>query len=215
MSAGSDPASIVSLRRICPGVPLIAVFIAEPNARGTDGARAGESSREAGVAHVFNIPTPNALVAALRRLSQKTAKTAQKSGSVLSIDDDEAMRSLAEQLSLEDAGYAVVVAADRIKGLEALRTSPIDIILVDMRMPGLSGADVCRRVQADPSTTELPVLVVMGIDALGEKLSAFDAGANDFLSKPYGDEELVGKVARLISMAESRHMANRIGRTRR
>jgi signal transduction histidine kinase len=102
---------------------------------------------------------------------------------VLVIDDDPIMRELA-CAKLAEAGFQPRVAADGAEGLAILRSEGADIVISDVDMPGLSGFDLTRAVRADPTLSEIPVIVVTGSERPDAVEQAFASGATSFLAKP-------------------------------
>lgn len=106
---------------------------------------------------------------------------------VVVIDDDAAMRLACEQ-ALSKVGYQVTAFADGAHGLEALGTTRPGLVVVDLKMPGLSGLDVITRIHAiDPTIT---IVVITGYATIGTAVDAMKAGAYDFLPKPFSPDEL-------------------------
>jgi len=108
---------------------------------------------------------------------------------VLIADDDADHRELIT-LALTKLGHAVVQAADAASALLALDAGGIDAVLLDVRMPGVSGIELCRRLRASPATADLPIMLVSA-DVNGHRImAAMEAGADDYLTKPYHRAEL-------------------------
>jgi adenylate cyclase len=116
--------------------------------------------------------------------------------STLVVDDDPVNRGLLTHL-LTQEGHVVIEVADGPAALETLERKPIDIVLLDIRMPGLDGYEVCRRIRANPATQTLPVVMITA-EGPEEKLSALDAGADDFILKPFDRSELLARVRSLL-----------------
>ena len=113
------------------------------------------------------------------------------SGLVLLVDDDRALReAVARALRLE--GFDVTLAVDGPEALELAATSPPDIVVLDVAMPSLSGLDVCRRLRDRGARSS--VLMLTAKDAIGDRVAGLDAGADDYLVKPFALDELLARV---------------------
>ena len=117
---------------------------------------------------------------------------------VLAVDDLEQNLRLLDAV-LSPRGYGVITAASGEEALEQLERHDIDLVLLDIMMPGIDGYEVCRRIRAVPRWRFLPVVM---ITASGdqEKRHALEAGADDFVSKPFDQAELIARVASLARL---------------
>jgi putative two-component system response regulator len=119
-------------------------------------------------------------------------------GTVLIIDDQpqslEAMRD-----ALLPLGFEVWQALEGTSGLLLARERQPDVILLDVMMPGIDGFEVCRRLKADEETRLLPVVFLTGLDSRDARLKGLEAGATDFLTKPFDLVELEVRVRNLVS----------------
>lgn len=107
---------------------------------------------------------------------------------ILIIDDDEAVR-ISLSMHLEDMGYECLLAADGVEGLTLFSENNPDCVLVDLRMPGMNGMDVIKKITG--ITKEIPVIVVSSQDHLGNAIDAVRAGAWDYILKPIESMEIV------------------------
>jgi putative two-component system response regulator len=124
--------------------------------------------------------------------------TAQTGRRILVIDDDDGIRRITQML-VEGLGHQVEPARDGIEGLAKLKLG-VDLILLDVVMPGLDGFDVCRRIRQDPHGKDVPVIMVTSLATREHRLQAVEAGANDFIAKPVDDTELRIRSASLLKM---------------
>ncbi|KKC38870.1 response regulator PleD [Devosia epidermidihirudinis] len=118
---------------------------------------------------------------------------------VLIVDDIPTnVRLLEARLSAEY--YEVVTASSGPQALEICQTSDVDIVLLDVMMPGMDGFEVCRRLKADPKTHHLPVLMVTALDQASDRVKGLEVGADDFLTKPVDDMQLMARVKSLVRL---------------
>ena len=118
---------------------------------------------------------------------------------ILVVDDEEPNRRLMRAL-LEPLGYAVSYARDGFDALEKVREAPPDLILMDQLMPRMGGLEVTRALKASEETRIIPIVVVTGLRDLDDKVNAFQAGADDFLTKPFERVELQARIASLLKV---------------
>ncbi|GEL18748.1 response regulator transcription factor [Pseudonocardia asaccharolytica] len=114
---------------------------------------------------------------------------------ILVVDDDRAVRESLRR-SLAFNGYQVDLASDGRAALEAVATSRPDAMVLDVMMPRLDGLEVCRRLRG--SGDELPILVLTARDAVSDRVAGLDAGADDYLPKPFALEELLARLRALL-----------------
>lgn len=121
---------------------------------------------------------------------------------VLVVEDDPANRALLDAL-LRREGYDVVVAANGRDGLLAAREEAPDLVLLDIEMPAMNGLDVCRSLRADPATVALPIILLTGRSETRDVVDGLDAGADDFLRKPFERAELLARIRSVLRLAEA------------
>lgn len=109
---------------------------------------------------------------------------------ILLVEDDERMARFVE-LELTHEGYTVLKAADGRTGLDLALSGQSDLVLLDILLPGLNGLEVLRRIRRESS---LPVLLLTARDAVSDKVSGLDMGANDYITKPFSIEELLARI---------------------
>jgi putative two-component system response regulator len=119
---------------------------------------------------------------------------------VLVAEDDVANRALLGRL-LDRAGFRTVTVGDGRDALRAAADEEPDLVLLDVGLPGMSGLDVCRRLRADPRTVALPIILVTGQSASRDVVAGLDAGADDFVRKPYDEAELMARVRSVLRLA--------------
>ncbi len=114
---------------------------------------------------------------------------------ILAVDDQPANLRLLDAV-LSPRGYRVIHATSGEQALELLPSSGVDLVLLDIVMPGIDGYEVCRRIRGAPETAFLPVVMITA-SGHQEKKRAIEAGADDFVSKPFDQSELLARVASL------------------
>jgi adenylate cyclase len=117
---------------------------------------------------------------------------------VLAVDDQPLNLRLLEAV-LTPRGYDVVTAASGTEALATLEDIDVDLVLLDVVMPGLDGYEVCRRIRARPATAYLPVVMITASSA-EQRLAALEAGADDFVMKPFDQSELLARVVSLVRL---------------
>src|SRR5512136_2028979 len=120
---------------------------------------------------------------------------------LLVVDDTAANRQLLTNL-LTAHGYIVHPASDGELALEFVRTTLPDLILLDIRMPGMDGYEVCRRLKADERTREVPVIFISILEDERDKVTGFRAGGVDYITKPFQPEEVLARIQTHLRLKE-------------
>lgn len=129
---------------------------------------------------------------------------------ILVVDDDRAVRESLRR-SLEFNGYTVELASDGTQALEAVIANRPDAMVLDVMMPTLDGLEVARRLRS--TGDDLPVLVLTARDTVSDRVSGLDAGADDYLPKPFALEELLARLRALLRRASAEASAGENGET--
>jgi putative two-component system response regulator len=116
---------------------------------------------------------------------------------ILVVDDVQENRALLTRF-LTSQGHRVTVACDGRSALHSVAQAPPDLMLLDVRMPGLDGFEVCRIIKDDPATRLIPVVLITGLTDRDSRMHGIEAGADDFLNKPFDSGELIARVRSLV-----------------
>ncbi|MGC1511078.1 response regulator [Ketobacter sp.] len=122
---------------------------------------------------------------------------------VLVVDDDRLVRNVVSRYLSEQ--FIVETADSGESGIETASTFDPDFILLDIEMPGINGFEVCDRLKQNPDTKDIPVLIISGRTQLQERMQGYEAGAADFILKPFNPEELLAKLNVLSRFNETTH----------
>lgn len=117
---------------------------------------------------------------------------------ILVVEDEERIRQFLQRgLSFE--GYRVDIAPDGTTGLELARENPPDLVLLDLMLPGMDGLEVCRRIRA---VSDVPILMLTAKETIEDRVTGLDAGADDYLVKPFAFDELLARVRALLRRSQ-------------
>ncbi len=111
-------------------------------------------------------------------------------GNILIVEDDPSIRKLV-RVNLVKRGYTVSEAEDSHQAMTLFQAETVDLVLLDLVLPGLSGVDICQWMRA---RSEVPIIVLSARSEEDLKVAALDAGADDYVTKPFGQEELLARV---------------------
>jgi len=119
--------------------------------------------------------------------------------SILAIDDEPQLLAALATI-LEGRGYRLRTARNGAMGLDAVAVERPDVVLLDLAMPGVDGLEVCRRLRA---VSRVPILVLSALSDEARKVKALDAGADDYVTKPFGVEELLARIRAALRRAQA------------
>ena len=124
---------------------------------------------------------------------------------LLVVDDDEATQLLMRHY-LESVGYRVQVVSKGVHVLDLVRSFNPAVVLLDVQLPDMTGIEICRILKSDPQTLMIPVLMVTSHDSKKDRIDAYDAGADDYLTKPVSREELLARVRAAVRLSNAWRM---------
>jgi DNA-binding response OmpR family regulator len=113
---------------------------------------------------------------------------------VLTVEDDDSIRTVVK-LALEDEGWGVLEAANGEDALEVFRSEGADVVLIDIMLPGMNGFEVCRSIRR---TTDVPIIMVTARSDTHDVVAGLEAGADDYLTKPFEPKELSARIRALL-----------------
>ncbi|RMH77105.1 MAG: hybrid sensor histidine kinase/response regulator [Cyanobacteria bacterium J007] len=119
--------------------------------------------------------------------------------SILVVDDTLANLQLLMQ-TLSDSGYKVRMAPDGELALQSVRSNPPDLILLDIKMPGIDGYEVCRQLKLNPATHNIPIIFLSALDEPFDKVKAFECGGVDYINKPFQMSEVLARVKNQLTI---------------
>lgn len=125
--------------------------------------------------------------------------TEQKSPIVLVVDDDELAIKAVVQL-LARRGFEMLSATSGRAALDILAKKPVDVLVLDVLMPEMTGLDVCRTLRSDGRFSELPIILLTGCDDVETRAAGMKLGVSDFLCKPFAHHELITKIQNQLNV---------------
>ncbi|NIT86094.1 MAG: response regulator transcription factor [Gemmatimonadetes bacterium] len=118
-------------------------------------------------------------------------------GRILVVDDEPHIRRVLSAV-LEERGYDVCLASNGTEGLDELGGGPIDLVILDLMMPGASGLEILSRIRSDPRRSETPVIILTAKGQDTDREAALAGGANDFLTKPFSPKKLIARIEEIL-----------------
>ncbi len=117
---------------------------------------------------------------------------------VLVVDDEEHILTVTA-FRLEKQGYEVLTASDGMVALAMIQEQKPDLVLLDLRLPGMNGAEVCKRVKEDEALKHIPIILFSASESYRIAEMRSEVSADDFIVKPFSRDELLGKVQKLLA----------------
>lgn len=164
-------------------------------------------SRQAGQFSCFLAGQPGGSLFALRRAAaslafRRMAAKTTKSDKILLIEDEQDVRDLL-RYNLSKAGFSVTVASDGLAGLKSARSTPPDLVILDLMLPEMRGEDVCRELKSAPATAHIPVIMLTAKAQPEERIAGLELGADDYVTKPFSPRELILRVEGFLRRARA------------
>src|SRR3989338_5662642 len=112
---------------------------------------------------------------------------------ILIVDDDPDIRDILK-LTLSEENYDILEACDGEEAVRTVNSKPVDLVLLDYKIPKLDGRSVCRLIKKDLLLSHLPIIMVTGKGDISDKVDGIDAGADDYIVKPFEPKELLARI---------------------
>ena len=116
---------------------------------------------------------------------------------ILVVDDTELNLKMVSAILVKD-GYEVITARNGFEALEAIKSTPPALAILDVMMPDMDGYTLCGRLRKNPTTAKIPIIILTALSGVEDKIKAFDSGADDFLAKPFEPQELRARIKVLL-----------------
>jgi diguanylate cyclase (GGDEF)-like protein len=126
---------------------------------------------------------------------------------ILIVDDEPDIRDVLK-ITLSEENYEVLEASDGEEALKIITTKPLNLVLLDYKMPRMDGREVCRRIKSDLLLRHLPIIMVTGKSEVSDKVDGLDAGADDYITKPFDPQELLARIRMALRRTERDLEAN-------
>ena len=120
---------------------------------------------------------------------------------ILCVDDEQTNLSLLDFM-LAPKGFKVISAVNGNEALHIVQSAPVDLVLLDIMMPGMDGFEVCRKIKSDERLSNIPVVMITASNGRDDRIKGIEAGAEDFISKPFHREEVLARIKMLLNVKE-------------
>lgn len=134
----------------------------------------------------------------MRTMTAGLPKTLKRLKTILIVDDEEPLRSLMVETIKDGSRYRILEARDGMEALAIVEKERPDLVLLDMIMPGMSGQEVCRQIKSKPATSGVIVVMVSAMAGESDSRAALDAGADVYITKPFGPVALAKRIDELL-----------------
>ena len=121
-----------------------------------------------------------------------------RGGRILVVDDEPHIRRVLDAM-LGTEGFDVVLASGGAEGLRAIASGSIDLVILDLYMPGASGLEILAKIRTDPENADTPVIILTAKGQDADREAAFAGGADDFLTKPFSPKKLVARIREILA----------------
>ncbi|HFE37365.1 MAG TPA: phosphate regulon transcriptional regulatory protein PhoB [Gammaproteobacteria bacterium] len=128
---------------------------------------------------------------------------------ILLVEDESAIREML-QFALQQSDYAVQHAEDAQQAMDKLSNGAIDLILLDWMLPGISGVELCRRLKRDKNYQKIPIIMLTARAEEDDKIQGLNAGADDYLTKPFSPRELMARINAVLRRVRSNKASDKI-----
>jgi DNA-binding response OmpR family regulator len=122
---------------------------------------------------------------------------------IMAVDDEKSTID-ALKISLESENYEVLEAYTGEAAIKKAESIPLDMILLDIMLPDITGYEICNRLKKNPKTKSVPIIMLTGMSSASDKMAGLDMGADDFISKPFDQNELKTKIRIALQRSNSR-----------
>ena len=120
---------------------------------------------------------------------------------ILCVDDEVQNLALLSAVLMPE-GYEVIEAQNGEEALKKIRTEQVDIVLLDVMMPGMDGFEVCQEIKRDKKYRNIPIVMITALAAKTDRIKSIEAGAEEFLSKPFDQTEVLARITMLLKVKE-------------
>ena len=136
----------------------------------------------------------------INKLNNDTSSTRFK---ILIVDDDRSTID-ALRISLESENYEVLEAYNGDSAIKKAGSVPLDLILLDIMLPDITGYEICSRLKKNPKTWSVPIIMLTGMSSASDKMAGLDLGADDYITKPFDQNELKTKIRIALQRSRSK-----------